>query len=227
MKVSIKNDRGKREYAAYFVVVTAPEFEDGHDFDLGSASDSALYQFLRLSAEGIGHDSEPCSIAGAEDGDHGYALKAESAPNPGRETRRHICRHEFKAGSPEHARAYAQGVGYALNRVSPLSIHGDPAESAFLEGYRAGGHLGICLPRGLDMAVGGISMADGGYRSSQIGKSSRKEALMETMYFIKFAENNKFPSSLYRTSYSTAPDIDDGAKFETAMAEPAEREEVQ
>lgn len=68
MKVSIVNDRGKREYVTYFVVVTAPEFEDGHDFDLGNASDSALFQFLRHSAKGIGHDSEPCSIVDTEDG---------------------------------------------------------------------------------------------------------------------------------------------------------------
>lgn len=68
MKVSIVNDSGKREYVTYFVVVTSPEFENGHDFDLGNASDSALFQFLRHSAEGIGCDSEPCSIVDAEDG---------------------------------------------------------------------------------------------------------------------------------------------------------------
>lgn len=38
---------------------------------------------------------------------------------------------------------------------------------------------------------------------------------METMYFIKFTENNKFLSSLYKTSYSTVSDIDDSMKFET------------
>lgn len=38
---------------------------------------------------------------------------------------------------------------------------------------------------------------------------------METMYFIKFTENNKFLSSLHKTSYSTVSNIDDGMKFET------------
>lgn len=38
---------------------------------------------------------------------------------------------------------------------------------------------------------------------------------METMYFIKFTEDNKFLSSLYKTSYSTSFDIDDSMKFET------------
>lgn len=84
---------------------------------------------------------------------HEYTLKVKSIPIPGRETRRYIYQHEFKAGSPEHARAYAQGISYALNRVSPLSIHGDPTESAFLEGYRAGEHLSIYLPRNFDMIV--------------------------------------------------------------------------
>lgn len=165
MKISIVDDSGKREYVEYVAVVTAPEFEKGHDFDLGNASDSALFQFLRHSAEGIGCDSRPCSIVDAEDGDHGHNLKAKSIPNPGEETRRCICRHGFKAGSPEHARAYAQGISYALKSVSPLSIHGDPTESAFLEGYRAGGHSGICLPRDFYMIVEDI---DDGWRVSFI-----------------------------------------------------------
>lgn len=38
---------------------------------------------------------------------------------------------------------------------------------------------------------------------------------METMYFIKFTENNKYLSSLYKTSYSTTFDVDDSMKFET------------
>ena len=36
---------------------------------------------------------------------------------------------------------------------------------------------------------------------------------METMYFIKFTENNKFLSSLYKTSYSTSYDVDSAMKF--------------
>lgn len=165
MKVSIVNDSGKREYVTYFVVVTTPEFENGHDFDLGNASDSALFQFLRHSAEGIGCDSKPCSIVDAEDGDHEYNLKVKSIPNPGEETRRYIYQHEFKAGSPEQAQAYAQGISYALKGDSPLSIHGDPTESAFLEGYRAGEHLGICLPRNFYTIVKDI---DDGWRVSFI-----------------------------------------------------------
>lgn len=165
MKVSIVNDSGKREYVEYVIVLTAPEFEKGHDFDLGNASDSALFQFLRHSADGVGCDSEPCSIVETEDGDHEYNLKVKSIPNPGEETRRYIYQHEFKAGSPEHAQAYAQGISYALKRVSPLSIHGDPTESAFLEGYRAGEHLSIYLPRNFYMIVEDI---DDGWQVSFI-----------------------------------------------------------
>lgn len=165
MKVSIVNDSGKREYVEYVVVLTAPEFEKGHDFDLGNASDSALFQFLRHSADGIGHDSKPCSIVDAEDGDHEYNLKVKSIPNPGEETRRYIYQHEFKADSPEHARAYARGISDALKSVSPLPIHGDPTESAFLEGYRAGEHLSIYLPRNFYMIVEDI---DDGWRVSFI-----------------------------------------------------------
>lgn len=68
MKVSIVNDSEKREYVAYVGVVTTPEFEKGCDFDLGNPSDSALFQFLRHSAEGLGCDSNPYSIVDAEDG---------------------------------------------------------------------------------------------------------------------------------------------------------------
>ena len=96
---------------------------------------------------------------------HEYNLKVKSIPKPGSETRRYIYQHEFKADSPEHAQAYAQGISYALNGVSPLSIHGDPTESAFLEGYRAGEHLSICLPRNFDMIVKDI---DDGWRVSFI-----------------------------------------------------------
>lgn len=38
---------------------------------------------------------------------------------------------------------------------------------------------------------------------------------METMYFIKFTENNKYLSSLYKNSYSTAFDVDSAMKFST------------
>lgn len=165
MKVSIANDSEKREYAAYAVAVTTPEFEKGHDFGSGNASDSALFQFLSHSAEGIGCDSKPCSIVDGEDGNHEYNLKVKSIPNPGEETRRYIYQHDFKADSPEHAQAYAQGIKYALNRVSPLSIHGDPTESAFLEGYRAGEYLSIYLPRDFYMIVKDI---DDGWRVSFI-----------------------------------------------------------
>lgn len=109
MKVSIANDGDGREYAEYVVVVTAPEFEKGHGLDSGNASDSALFQFSRHSAGGIGHALE--------------------------------------------------------NRASPLQIHGGPTGSAFPEGYRAGGHLGIYLPRGFYMIVEDI---DGGRQVSFI-----------------------------------------------------------
>lgn len=38
---------------------------------------------------------------------------------------------------------------------------------------------------------------------------------METMYFIKFTENSKYLSALYKDSYSTSSDVDGGMKFET------------
>lgn len=62
MKVLIKDDGEKREYVSNVVVVTTPEFEKGADFDLSKPPDSALFQFLRYSADGVGCDSEPCSI---------------------------------------------------------------------------------------------------------------------------------------------------------------------
>lgn len=68
MKVSIMNDSEKREYVSNVVVVTAPEFEKGTDFDLSKPSDSALFQFLRHSVDGVGCDSEPYSIVDTEDG---------------------------------------------------------------------------------------------------------------------------------------------------------------
>ena len=37
---------------------------------------------------------------------------------------------------------------------------------------------------------------------------------METMYFIKFTENSKYLSSIYKNSYSTAYDVDSAMKFE-------------
>lgn len=75
MKVSIVNDSEKREYVAYVVVVTTPEFEDGRDFNLSIPSDYALFQFLRHSAEGLGCGSKPYSIVDAF-----YKLSALSAP---------------------------------------------------------------------------------------------------------------------------------------------------
>lgn len=68
MKVLIKDDSEKREYVSNVVVVTTPEFEKGADFDLSKPPDSALFQFLRYSADGVGCDSEPCSIVDTEDG---------------------------------------------------------------------------------------------------------------------------------------------------------------
>lgn len=37
---------------------------------------------------------------------------------------------------------------------------------------------------------------------------------METMYFIKFTENGKYLSYIYKTSYSTVYDVDSAMKFE-------------
>lgn len=37
---------------------------------------------------------------------------------------------------------------------------------------------------------------------------------METMYFIKLSDNSKYLSSLYKSSYSTAYDVDSAMKFE-------------
>lgn len=51
MKVLIKDDSEKREYVSNVVVVTTPEFEKGTDFDLSKPPDSALFQFLRHSAD--------------------------------------------------------------------------------------------------------------------------------------------------------------------------------
>lgn len=36
---------------------------------------------------------------------------------------------------------------------------------------------------------------------------------METAYFIKFIENGKYLSSLYKNSYSTTNDVDSAMKF--------------
>lgn len=36
---------------------------------------------------------------------------------------------------------------------------------------------------------------------------------MGTMYFIKFIENSKYLSSLYKNSYSTTNDVDSAMKF--------------
>lgn len=38
---------------------------------------------------------------------------------------------------------------------------------------------------------------------------------METMFFIKFTESEKYLSSLYKDSYSTSTDVDCAMKFET------------
>lgn len=37
---------------------------------------------------------------------------------------------------------------------------------------------------------------------------------METMYFIKFTEYDKYLSALYKTSYTTLYDVDSAMKFE-------------
>lgn len=37
---------------------------------------------------------------------------------------------------------------------------------------------------------------------------------MGTMYFIKFTENGKYLSYIYKTSYSTVYDVDSAMKFE-------------
>ena len=121
MKVSIVNDRGKREYVTYFVVVTTPEFENGHDFDLGNASDSALFQFLRHSAEGIGCDSKPCSIVDAEDG---IELSIE-----------------FKLHTDTfcHAEAFAKGMCAGFDSVESFPNHYTSADlsDAFINGWLA------------------------------------------------------------------------------------------
>lgn len=36
---------------------------------------------------------------------------------------------------------------------------------------------------------------------------------METMYFIKFTENDKYLSALYKNSFSTVYDVDSAMKF--------------
>lgn len=121
MKVSIVNDSGKREYVTYFVVVTTPEFENGHDFDLGNASDSALFQFLRHSAEGIGCDSKPCSIVDAEDG---IELS---------------CEFKLHTGMFCHAEAFAKGMCAGFDSVESFPNHYTSAElsNAFSSGLLA------------------------------------------------------------------------------------------
>lgn len=96
---------------------------------------------------------------------HEYTLKVKSIPKPGSETRRYIYQHEFKADSSYHAWAYAQGMSHAFHRLSPIETPGDPTESAYLEGYRAGEHLSIHFPRNFDMIVKDV---DGGWRASFI-----------------------------------------------------------
>lgn len=99
------------------------------------------------------------------EGKNEYTLKVKSIPKPGSDTRRYIYQHEFKADSPEHAMAYAQGISYAFHRLEQISIPGDPTESAYLEGYRAGEHLSIYFPRNFDMIIKEI---DVGWRVSFI-----------------------------------------------------------
>ena len=96
---------------------------------------------------------------------HEYDLKVKSIPKPGSDMRRYIYQHEFKADSADHAMAYAQGMGDALHKLTALSAPYNTLEQAYLDGYIAGEHLSIDLPRNFDMIVKDV---DDGWRVSFI-----------------------------------------------------------
>lgn len=96
---------------------------------------------------------------------HEYNLKVKSIPNPGRETRRYICQHGFKADSADHAMAYANGMSDAFHKLSALSAPCRSLEEAYKEGYTAGEHLSMDFPRNFDMIVKDI---DDGWQVSFI-----------------------------------------------------------
>lgn len=96
---------------------------------------------------------------------HEYTLKVKSIPKPWGETRRYIYQHEFKAESPDHAMAYAQGMGDAFHKLTALSAPYNSLEQAYMDGYIAGEHLSIDFPRNFDMIVKDV---DGGWRASFI-----------------------------------------------------------
>lgn len=121
MKVLIKDDSEKREYVSYVVVVTAPEFEKGRDFDLSIPSDSALFQFLRHSAEGLGCDSTPFSIIDAEEG---VELSIEF---------------KLHTATPRYAEAFAKGMCAGFDSIVAYPNHYTSAElsNAFTAGLLA------------------------------------------------------------------------------------------
>lgn len=121
MKVSIVNDSEKREYVAYVAVVTVPEFDKGRDFDLGSPSDSALFQYLRHSAEGLGCDSKPYSIVDAEEG---IELSIEF---------------KLHTGRFDYANAFAKGMCAGFDSIVAYPNHYTTAElsNAFTSGLLA------------------------------------------------------------------------------------------
>lgn len=96
---------------------------------------------------------------------HEYTLKVKSIPKPGRETRRYIYQHEFKADSPDHAMAYANGMSDAFHKLTALSAPYNSLEEAYMGGYTAGEHLNIDCPRNFDMIVKDV---DDGWRVSFI-----------------------------------------------------------
>lgn len=121
MKVLIKDDSEKREYVSYVAVVTTPEFEKGRDFNLSTPSDSALFQFLRHSAEGLGCDSKPYSIIDDEDG---IELSIEF---------------KLHTGWSNYAEAFAKGMCAGFDSIVAYPNHYTSAElsNAFSSGLLA------------------------------------------------------------------------------------------
>lgn len=118
MKVLVMNDHGAREYVSNVVVVTTPEFDKGVDFDLSDASDSALFQFFRHSAEGLGCDSRPCSIV---DGEDVVVLSVEF---------------KLHTVSFDYAEAFAKGMCAGFDSIVAYPNHYTTAElsNAFISG---------------------------------------------------------------------------------------------
>ena len=92
-------------------------------------------------------------------------MKVKSFPSPGRETRRYIYQHEFKADSADHAMVYANGMSDAFHKLVALSAPYNTLEQAYLDGYTAGEHLSIDFPRNFDMIIKDV---DDGWRASFI-----------------------------------------------------------